>query len=172
MNSISELEARIRYCNQSRNVYCILHLCAQIFPSKLLTLKGILPAKQQLASSFPWLSNIFLYPLCRENELLCTHSASSPLTLMASGFGVEVLSSLHDIEVENDIIKLSGYISGPCNTSNMKVIHIFKCQLSISSYPNFCVDSFSVPSPNFWCVSVFALQALEYVCIHVLYNFR
>lgn len=59
--------------------------------------------------------------------LCCTHSASFPLSLVTSGFGVEVTSSLHELlEVENDIIKLSGYISGPCNTSNMKVILISK----------------------------------------------
>ncbi|KAK7252629.1 hypothetical protein RIF29_36714 [Crotalaria pallida] len=58
----------------------------------------------------------------RENELLCTHSASSPLSLLTSGFGMEVSNSLHDIEVENDIMKLSGYISGPCNTLNMKTL--------------------------------------------------
>ncbi|KAH1224139.1 DNA mismatch repair protein MLH3 [Glycine max] len=56
----------------------------------------------------------------REDELFCTHSASSPLSLVTSGFGVEVTSSLHNLEVENDIIKLSGYISGPCNTVDTK----------------------------------------------------
>uniref|UniRef100_A0A0R0HRB2 MutL C-terminal dimerisation domain-containing protein n=1 Tax=Glycine max TaxID=3847 RepID=A0A0R0HRB2_SOYBN len=60
----------------------------------------------------------------REDELFCTHSASSPLSLVTSGFGVEVTSSLHNLEVENDIIKLSGYISGPCNTVDTKVTHI------------------------------------------------
>lgn len=98
---------------------------------------------------------------------MCTHSSSSPLSLVTSGFGVEITSSLHELEVENDIIKLSGYVSGPCNTLNMKVIHISKTKsrLSISSHPNF-VDS-CVLSSNFWCVFVFALQALQYLCIHV-----
>ncbi|KAL5168742.1 DNA mismatch repair protein MLH3 [Glycine soja] len=58
----------------------------------------------------------------REDELFCTHSASSPLSLVTSGFGVEVTSSLHNLEVENDIIKLSGYISGPCNTVDTKIL--------------------------------------------------
>ncbi|CAJ1930674.1 unnamed protein product [Sphenostylis stenocarpa] len=58
----------------------------------------------------------------REDEVFRTHSASSPLSLVTSGFGVEVTSSLHYLEVENDIIKLSGYISSPCNTLNMKVL--------------------------------------------------
>ncbi|KAG4403644.1 hypothetical protein GLYMA_01G158400v4 [Glycine max] len=58
----------------------------------------------------------------REDELFCTHSASSPLPLVTSGFGVEVASSLHNLEVENDIVKLSGYISGPCNTVYTKAL--------------------------------------------------
>ncbi|XP_019423949.1 PREDICTED: DNA mismatch repair protein MLH3 isoform X1 [Lupinus angustifolius] len=58
----------------------------------------------------------------RENELFCTHSASSPLSLLTNGFGMEISTSLHDIEVEHDIMKLSGYISGPCNTLNMKAL--------------------------------------------------
>ncbi|KAK7307431.1 hypothetical protein VNO77_40485 [Canavalia gladiata] len=58
----------------------------------------------------------------REDELFCTHSASSPLSLVTSGFGMELSSSLLNLEVENDVIKLSGYISSPCNTLNMKVL--------------------------------------------------
>ncbi|XP_027359794.1 DNA mismatch repair protein MLH3 isoform X2 [Abrus precatorius] len=58
----------------------------------------------------------------REDELFCTHAASSPLSLITSGFGVEVTSSLHNLEVENDKIKLSGYVSSPCNTLNMKAL--------------------------------------------------
>ncbi|XP_020216008.1 DNA mismatch repair protein MLH3 isoform X2 [Cajanus cajan] len=58
----------------------------------------------------------------RGDELFCTHSASSPLPLITSGFGVEVTSSLLNLEVENDIIKLSGYLSSPCNTLNAKAL--------------------------------------------------
>jgi len=92
---------------------------------------------KQVASSFSWFINTLLYLTNREDELFCTHSASSPLPLVTSGFGVEVASSLHNLEVENDIVKLSGYISGPCNTVYTKVIHIsnIKSQSYISSYP-------------------------------------
>ncbi|XP_050906323.1 DNA mismatch repair protein MLH3 isoform X3 [Lathyrus oleraceus] len=58
----------------------------------------------------------------REDELFCSHSAASPLSLVTAGFGVEVTNSLHELEVENNIIKLTGYISGPCNTIDMKAL--------------------------------------------------
>lgn len=58
----------------------------------------------------------------REYELFCSHSAASPLSLVTTGFGVEVTNSLHELEVENNIIKLAGYISGPCNTLDMKAL--------------------------------------------------
>nr|KYP66578.1 DNA mismatch repair protein mutL [Cajanus cajan] len=63
----------------------------------------------------------------RGDELFCTHSASSPLPLITSGFGVEVTSSLLNLEVENDIIKLSGYLSSPCNTLNAKFAGLAVC---------------------------------------------
>ncbi|RDX87164.1 DNA mismatch repair protein MLH3, partial [Mucuna pruriens] len=81
----------------------------------------------------------------REDELFCTHSASSPLSLVASGFGVEVTSSLHNLEVENGIIKLSGFISGPCN------------------------NSFWVPSPDFWCIFA-GLAICLYPCDYTILN--
>ncbi|XP_058777682.1 DNA mismatch repair protein MLH3 isoform X1 [Vicia villosa] len=58
----------------------------------------------------------------REDELFCSHSAASPLSLVTAGFGVEVTNSLHELEVENNIIKLTGYISDPCNTLDMKAL--------------------------------------------------
>lgn len=81
---------------------------------------------------------------------------------------MEVTNSLHELEVENNIIKLTGYISDPCNTLDMKVIYISnaKRHSSISSHCNFGVG-FSVSSPNFSCVTIFSLQALQYLCILV-----
>ncbi|KAI4327847.1 hypothetical protein L6164_020261 [Bauhinia variegata] len=57
-----------------------------------------------------------------EDELLCTHSSSSPLSLLSSGFGVEVSSSLRELQVQDDMIKLCGYISGPCNSFSLKAL--------------------------------------------------
>ncbi|KAK4261994.1 hypothetical protein QN277_027613 [Acacia crassicarpa] len=56
-----------------------------------------------------------------EDELLCTHS-SSPLSLLTSGFGMEVSSSLNELQDQDDLIKLSGYISGPCNSFTLKAL--------------------------------------------------
>ncbi|KAF7829059.1 DNA mismatch repair protein MLH3 isoform X1 [Senna tora] len=56
-----------------------------------------------------------------EDELLYTH-ASSPLPLITNGFGVEVSSSLHELQIQDDIIKLSGYISTPCNSFTLKAL--------------------------------------------------
>ncbi|XP_028795356.1 DNA mismatch repair protein MLH3 isoform X2 [Neltuma alba] len=57
-----------------------------------------------------------------EDELLCTQSSSSPLSLLTSGFGVDVSSSLHELQDQDDVIKLSGYISGPCNSFPVKAL--------------------------------------------------
>lgn len=66
-----------------------------------------------------------------EDELLCTHSSSSPLSLLTSGFGVEVSSSLHELQDQDDVIKLSGYISGPCNNFTLKALQYICIQISI-----------------------------------------
>lgn len=70
--------------------------------------------------------------MCSEDELLCTNSSSSPLSLLSSGFGVEVSSSLHELQVQDDIIKLSGYISGPCNSFSLKVFYIYDLEVQYS----------------------------------------
>ncbi|KAI9109641.1 hypothetical protein K1719_019271 [Acacia pycnantha] len=57
-----------------------------------------------------------------EDELLCTHSSSSPLSLLTSGFGMEVSSSLNELQDQDDLIKLSGYLSGPCNSFTLKAL--------------------------------------------------
>ncbi|KAG2695162.1 hypothetical protein I3843_07G002300 [Carya illinoinensis] len=62
---------------------------------------------------------IFLFPIFSGDELLCTHP-SSPLSLLKSEFGVEVPDSLHELNVSDDILKLSGYVSGPCDGSEIK----------------------------------------------------
>ncbi|XP_047158413.1 DNA mismatch repair protein MLH3 isoform X4 [Vigna umbellata] len=93
--------------------------CIQSSPNKVL--QSIKKCVMRLALVRPNIS-FKVVDIEREDELFCTHSASSPLSLITSGFGVEVTSSLHYLEVENDIIKLSGYVSSPCNTSNIEVL--------------------------------------------------
>lgn len=55
-----------------------------------------------------------------DDELLCTKSSSSPLSLLISGLGIEDSSSLHELNITDGILKLSGYVSGPCNTFSIK----------------------------------------------------
>ncbi|KAH7566166.1 hypothetical protein JRO89_XS08G0108900 [Xanthoceras sorbifolium] len=55
-----------------------------------------------------------------EVELLSTHSSSSPLSLLMSGFGIEDSSFLHELNADDDVFKISGYISSPCNTFSDK----------------------------------------------------
>ncbi|KAL1354261.1 hypothetical protein AAHE18_05G029500 [Arachis hypogaea] len=89
----------------------------QSSPNKVL--QSIKKCVQRLALVRPNVS-FKVIDVERDDELFCTQIASSPLALLTSGFGEEVSSFLQALEVENDIIKLSGYVSGPCNALNMK----------------------------------------------------
>ncbi|CAL5361302.1 unnamed protein product [Camellia sinensis] len=55
-----------------------------------------------------------------ENELFCTTPSSSSLSLLTSGFGIEIFSSLNELNVSNGVLKLSRYISSPRDTSFVK----------------------------------------------------
>ncbi|KAL7192834.1 hypothetical protein ACSBR2_024616 [Camellia fascicularis] len=55
-----------------------------------------------------------------EDELFCTTPSSSPLSLLTSGFGIEISSSLHELNVSDGVLKLSGYMSSPRDTSFVK----------------------------------------------------
>lgn len=68
------------------------------------------------------------------DELLCTHP-SSPLSLLTSGFGIEVSESLQELNASDSILKLSGYVSGPCDGFGIKGfqyvcihVYIYTCQ--------------------------------------------
>lgn len=54
-----------------------------------------------------------------EDVLLCTHH-SSTMSLITSCFGIEVSSSLYELNISDGKIKLSGYISGPCDNLTIK----------------------------------------------------
>jgi DNA mismatch repair protein MLH3 len=76
---------------------------------------------------FVWLMYLFLtscVPKCSEEELLCTNP-SSAMSLLMSGFGIEDSSSLHELNISDSVLKLSGYISGPCSSFFIKVQFIF-----------------------------------------------
>ncbi|XP_057958791.1 DNA mismatch repair protein MLH3 isoform X2 [Malania oleifera] len=55
-----------------------------------------------------------------EDDLLGTQPSPSPLTLLTSVFGIEVSSSLHEVNLSGGALKLSGYVSGPSSTSSVK----------------------------------------------------
>ncbi|KAL4577787.1 hypothetical protein LXL04_013901 [Taraxacum kok-saghyz] len=61
------------------------------------------------------------------DELLSLYPSSSPLPLLVSSFGTEVSSSLHELNVSDGDgkLKLSGFISGPCETFSVKAFQYF-----------------------------------------------
>ncbi|XP_075655898.1 DNA mismatch repair protein MLH3 [Castanea sativa] len=89
------------------------------------------------------------------DELLCTHP-SSPLSLLTSGFGIEVSDSLHELNASDGILKLSGFISGPCDGFGIKAFQYvyinsrFVCKGPIHKLLNQlatrfeCLDSWAV----------------------------
>ncbi|XP_050228464.1 DNA mismatch repair protein MLH3 isoform X2 [Mercurialis annua] len=54
-----------------------------------------------------------------DEELLYTRP-SSTLSLLMSGFGIEDSSLLHKLDIRSGSLKLSGHISGPCDSSTVK----------------------------------------------------
>lgn len=59
------------------------------------------------------------------DELLCLYPSSSPLPLLMSCFGTEVASSLHKLDEFEGDLRLSGYISDPCETFSVKAFQYF-----------------------------------------------
>lgn len=58
---------------------------------------------------------------CSEDELLRTIPSPSPLTLLRSAFGIEVSDALHELNISDGKLELSGYLSNPCNCLAIKV---------------------------------------------------
>ncbi|KAG5529979.1 hypothetical protein RHGRI_030372 [Rhododendron griersonianum] len=56
-----------------------------------------------------------------DDALFSTAPSSSTLSLLTSGFGIELSSSLHELSVSDGVLKLLGYMSTPCDTSSAKV---------------------------------------------------
>ncbi|XAR73676.1 hypothetical protein NMG60_11007728 [Bertholletia excelsa] len=55
-----------------------------------------------------------------DDELFCTAPSPSPLALLMSCFGIEVSNSLYELEVCDGVLKLSGYMSSPHDSSCLK----------------------------------------------------
>ncbi|KAK8996225.1 hypothetical protein V6N11_076468 [Hibiscus sabdariffa] len=65
-----------------------------------------------------------------EDELLSVHPSSSPLPLLMSGLGIEDCACLQKLNANDGPLKLTGYMSGPCDGFS------FKCQISIQEKTN------------------------------------
>ncbi|KAI3722909.1 hypothetical protein L2E82_34103 [Cichorium intybus] len=59
------------------------------------------------------------------DELLSLYPSSSPMPLLVSSFGTEVSSSLQKLDASDDKLKLSGFISSPCETFYVKAFQYF-----------------------------------------------
>ncbi|CAL9125724.1 unnamed protein product [Musa textilis] len=62
-----------------------------------------------------------------EEELICTTPSSSPLPYVSNMFSNEVSDSLHEIVFSDDMLMLSGYISGPgdvCPTKALQYLYV------------------------------------------------
>lgn len=56
-----------------------------------------------------------------EDELLITRSSASPLPLMMRSFGIENSGFLHEVNANDGVLKISGYISSPSASISIKV---------------------------------------------------
>ncbi|XWS42239.1 hypothetical protein CRYUN_Cryun17cG0151000 [Craigia yunnanensis] len=89
-----------------------------------------------------------------EHELLSTYPSSSPLPLLMSGFGIEDCACLQKLNANDGSLKLSGYISGPCDGFAFKAfqyIYInsrFVCKGPIHKLLNKLATSFESLDPE------------------------
>ncbi|XVE87550.1 hypothetical protein DITRI_Ditri18aG0126500 [Diplodiscus trichospermus] len=89
-----------------------------------------------------------------EDELLNTHPSSSPLPLLMSGFGIEDCAFLQKLNANDGSLKLSGYISGPCDCFASKAfqyIYInsrFVCKGPIHKLLNNLATSYESSDPE------------------------
>ncbi|KAI3843397.1 hypothetical protein MKX03_024291 [Papaver bracteatum] len=59
------------------------------------------------------------------NEILYTTPSSSPIPLVSSGFGADVSRSLCEVNFSDEVLNVSGYLSGPADTFSMKALQYF-----------------------------------------------
>ncbi|XP_048431401.1 DNA mismatch repair protein MLH3 isoform X2 [Pyrus x bretschneideri] len=89
-----------------------------------------------------------------ENELLRTIPSSSPLTLLKRTFGTVVADTLHELNISDGKLQLSGYISSPCNNLANKAfqyIYInlrFVCKGPIHKLLNQLANTFEIWDPG------------------------
>ncbi|KAJ4714043.1 DNA mismatch repair protein MLH3 [Melia azedarach] len=88
-----------------------------------------------------------------EDELLITRSSASPLPLMMRSFGIENSGFLHEVNANDGVLKISGYISSPSASISIKDVQYvyinsqFVCKGPIHKLLNqlaasfYCLDS-------------------------------
>ncbi|KAI3947810.1 hypothetical protein MKX01_034475 [Papaver californicum] len=59
------------------------------------------------------------------NEILYTTPSLSHIPLVSSGFGTDVSRSLCEVNFSNEVLNVSGYLSGPADTFSMKALQYF-----------------------------------------------
>lgn len=70
---------------------------------------------------YTWVYYIPLFGNCSEGELLCTEPSLSPLSLLRSNFGIDISNGLHELNVHEETLHLTGYMSSPYGGYNFKV---------------------------------------------------
>ncbi|CAN6541392.1 unnamed protein product [Malus baccata var. baccata] len=67
-----------------------------------------------------------------EDELLGTTPSPSPLILLKRTFGTEISNALHELNISDGRLELSGYISTPCNNLADKMSYILFLILTLA----------------------------------------
>ncbi|KAM1844018.1 hypothetical protein ACFX13_018485 [Malus domestica] len=89
-----------------------------------------------------------------EDELLRTTPSPSPLILLKRTFGTEISNALHELNISDGRLKLSGYISTPCNNLADKAFQYvyinsrFICKGPIHKLLNQLANSFEFWDPG------------------------
>ncbi|KAG8497672.1 hypothetical protein CXB51_008920 [Gossypium anomalum] len=102
-----------------------------------------------------------------EDELLSVHPSSSPLPLLMSGLGIEDCACLKKLNASDGSLKLSGYISGPCDDFTSKIPPCDILFFSGRPFNMHCLSSIS-----FWTLTMSDINS-RLVCkgpIHKLLN--
>ncbi|KAK8607390.1 hypothetical protein V6N13_053128 [Hibiscus sabdariffa] len=89
-----------------------------------------------------------------EDELLSVHPSSSPLPLLMSGLGIEDCACLQKLNANDGPLKLTGYMSGPCDGFSFKTFQYvyinsrFICKGPIHKFLNNLATSFESLYPE------------------------
>ncbi|KAI3426607.1 uncharacterized protein J3R85_009802 [Psidium guajava] len=83
-----------------------------------------------------------------DDPLLCTRASTTPLSMLRSFFGNEVVSVLHEFNAREGALELTGYLSGPCEAFGIKAFQYvyinsrFVCKSPIHKLVNHLAKEF------------------------------